>query len=89
MNKDVIGVEYLDGFRLRLEFEGGEQREVDVAELVSFNGVFEPLSDPSYFQQVSVNPDVGTIVWPNGADLCPDVLYEQGRVRTAGDDASR
>jgi hypothetical protein len=40
-----------------------------------FDGVFTPLKDPEYFRSVRVNPEVGTIVWPNGADLCPDVLY--------------
>jgi len=79
MNKDVTGVECLDGTRLRLTFEGDERREVDVSQLVPFDGVFEPLKDPSFFRQVTVNPDVGTIVWPNGADICPDVLYERSR----------
>ncbi len=31
--------------------------------------------DDQFFQQVSVNPELGTVTWPNGADLCPDVLY--------------
>lgn len=79
MNKDVTGVECLGGTRLRLTFERGERREVDVAQLVPFDGVFEPLNNPSFFRQVTVNPDVGTIVWPNGADLCPDALFEKSR----------
>ena len=77
MNKDVTHVECLGGTRLRLAFEGDERRDVDVRELVAFDGVFEPLNDPSFFRQVTVNPDVGTIVWPNGADICPDVLYDE------------
>jgi hypothetical protein len=83
MNKDVIDAEQLGGYRLRLTFEGGERREVDIAQLVPFDGVFEPLNDPAYFRQVTVNPDIGTIVWPNGADLCPDVLYESGASLTS------
>ena len=79
MNKDVVAVEPLAERLLRLTFEGGEQRDVDIAEVVAFDGVFESLRDPAYFRQVCVNPDVGTIVWPNGADLCPDVLYERGQ----------
>jgi len=62
-----------------LTFEGGERRELDLSSFVSFDGVFEPLKDPAYFGRVEVNRDVGTIVWPNGADLCPDVLYERSR----------
>jgi hypothetical protein len=77
MTKDVIGVEPVGNSRLRLVFEDGERREIDVAALVPFDGVFEPLRDPGFFRQVRVNPDVGTIVWPNGADVCPDVLYEK------------
>jgi hypothetical protein len=75
MLKDVIQVECLDGYRLRLRFEDGVQGVVDVSELVEFTGVFAPLKDRAYFVQVSVNADIGTICWPNGADLDPDVLY--------------
>ena len=60
-----------------LTFEDDERREVNIAELVPFDGVFESLRDDAYFHQVRVDPDVGTVVWPDGADLCPDVLYEK------------
>lgn len=79
MQKDVIEVACLGDHRLLLTFEGGERREVNVRLLVPFDGIFEPLKDDSYFRQVCVNSDVGTIVWPNGADICPDVLFEQSR----------
>ena len=81
--KDVIAVEYLSDHRLLLTFESGEQREVDVASLVRFDGVFEPLDDLDFFRQVRVEPDIGTITWPNGADLCPDVLYQNSRPASA------
>jgi hypothetical protein len=42
--------------------------------LLRFTGVCEPLRDPEFFARLRVNPYIGTIVWPNGADLCPDVL---------------
>lgn len=77
MNQDVIEVECLGGTRLRLTFEGGDVRDLDVAALTPFDGVFAPLRDQEYFRRVRVNADVGTIVWPNGADFCPDVLYER------------
>jgi len=79
MLKDVVAVEWTGGYRLLLTFEGDERRELDIRALVSFDGVFEPLKDPAYFRQARVDADVGTIVWPNGADLCPDVLYEASR----------
>ena len=74
--KDVIDVKCLGDFRLMLTFEGGERREVDLGKRLYFEGVFQPLRKSAFFRRVSVNPDVGTIVWPNGADICPDVLYE-------------
>jgi hypothetical protein len=75
MLKDVVQVECLDGYRLRLRFEDGVQGVVDISGLVKFAGVFAPLKDRAYFVQVHVHPDIGTICWPNGADLDPDVLY--------------
>ncbi len=49
--------------------------EVDLEPLLSFQGVFAPLRDPAYFARVRVNPGLGTICWPNGADWDPLVLY--------------
>jgi hypothetical protein len=43
----------------------------------NYTGVFAPLLQDDYFRQVTVNTELGTVVWPNGADLCPDVLYSQ------------
>jgi hypothetical protein len=80
---DVTAAEVLSDFRLLLTFDDGQQREVDVAELTPFDGVFAPLRDPAFFRSVRVNPELGTIVWPNGADFCPDVLYQRSRPRTA------
>ena len=79
MSKDVIAVEHVEGYRLLLTFEDGEAREADVSAMVPFDGVFKPLADLDYFRQVRVAPDIGTIAWPNGADLCPDALYECSR----------
>jgi len=75
MLQDVTGVECLTEYRLRLRFEDGVEGIVNVTELVSLTGIFAPLKDKTYFAQVRVNGDIGTICWPNGADLDPDVLY--------------
>jgi len=39
--------------------------------------VFKPLENVEYFRQVSVDQEAGTLVWPNGVDCCPDVLYAE------------
>jgi hypothetical protein len=75
MLKDIVEVQVIEDYRLHLRFEDGVEGSVDVARLISFTGVFAPLHNQTYFKQVAVNPDLGTIAWPNGADLDPDVLY--------------
>jgi len=73
--QDVIEVKYVSGFVLRLRFEDGTEGEVDLA-LELHGPVFKPLHDPTFFARVRVNPDTGTIEWPNGADFAPEFLYE-------------
>jgi hypothetical protein len=67
-------VEPLDGYVLRLGFSDGTTRDVDL-EPELWGPVFEPLRDPAVFRQVTVDHELGTIVWPNGADMDPDVLH--------------
>jgi hypothetical protein len=71
---DIVEARHLGGYRLYLRYADGAEREIDLAPLLHFTGVFEPLRDPDYFAQLRVDHDIGTIVWPNGADLCLDVL---------------
>jgi hypothetical protein len=75
--KDIVAAEPLDGYRVHLRFEDGAEGALDLAPLLSFQGVFEPLKDHAYFRRLRVDSELGTIVWPNGADLDPDVLYSR------------
>ncbi len=59
---------------LILEFDDGEYRVADVKPFM-IGPVFEPLKDRAFFRQVKVDPETGTVTWPNEADLDPDVLY--------------
>jgi len=61
----------------RLRFEDGVAGELDFADRLRFEGIFAPLSDPAAFAQVRIHPELGTVAWPNGADLDPDVLYAE------------
>jgi hypothetical protein len=72
---DVVEVKALSGTTVFLKFEDGTAGEVDLSELVEFTGVFESLRDPAEFAKVQVHRELGTIFWPNGADLDPDVLH--------------
>ena len=73
---DVVAVTVLSGFRMRLRFDDGAERELDVRQFLH-GPVFEPLvSDRAAFEAVRVDPELGTIVWPSGADTDPYVLYD-------------
>jgi len=75
MLKDIVSAQALEGYHVHLRFEDGTEGTVDLASHLSFRGVFAPLKELSYFRQVRVDPNLGTVAWPNGADLDPDVLY--------------
>ncbi|XGV86832.1 MAG: tetratricopeptide repeat protein [Limnothrix sp. BL-A-16] len=75
MIHDVVSVEVLTGYCLKLGFDDGVIGIVDISQQVRFQGVFAPLADRAFFEQVTVNADIGSIAWPNGADLDPLVLY--------------
>lgn len=75
MLSDVVRVEPRGGYRIWLQFQDGVQGEVDLEALLSFRGVFDALRDPAYFARVRVDPELGTICWPNAADWDPLVLY--------------
>lgn len=75
MLKDVVAVEPIQDYRLHLTFEDHREGIVDLAEIIEFSGIFEPLKNPAYFATVYVDPDLGTICWDNGADIDPVVLY--------------
>lgn len=75
----VKKAEYLGEYRVRLSFEDGSVRDVDLEQHLD-GEIFEPLKDVEYFKTLAVEPDLDTIVWDNGADISPDFLYEIGQV---------
>jgi len=70
----VTAVEPLAHSTLRLAFDDGSERVVDLADEL-WGPMGELLRDPAYFHQVRVDPELRTVVWPNGFDLDPDVLH--------------
>ena len=75
----ISSVSHLGEYRLRVGFVDGTFRTIDLGpKLASSVGpIFEPLRDVAFFAQVSVDPEIGTVVWPNGADIAPDVIHER------------
>ena len=56
-----------------ITFSNGVSKLVDVTSLLS-GPIFEPLKDPSYFSQMTLDHEIGTVVWPNSADFAPEAL---------------
>ena len=74
----VVEVKYAGDYRLWLRFQDGVCGVVDLtAEL--WGPMFEPLKDAELFAQAAVDPASETVVWPNGADLAPEFLYEAAK----------
>jgi Protein of unknown function (DUF2442) len=69
----VVRAEHRGGFRIHLTFNDNAERTVDFRQWLE-GAVFERLKGPAYFRKFFV--DGGTVVWPNGADIAPETLYE-------------
>jgi hypothetical protein len=79
LTPDITSVAVVRHRVLRLTFADGLSGELDVLDRMR-GPVFAQARTPDGFAQVTVDAETGTIVWPGGADLAPDTLYE--RVRT-------
>jgi hypothetical protein len=75
MTLRITAVEPLDDHNLRLSFNDGLIRDVDLSPLLR-GPLGDPLRDPEYFQAVRVDHESRTIVWPNGLDPDPDMLHD-------------
>ena len=71
----ILEAEVCGPHSLRLRFNDGTRKRINVLPLLD-GPVFEPLHDPSYFAQVTLDLVAGTVVWPNEADFAPEALHE-------------
>lgn len=69
----VIRAEYRGGYRIHVTFSDNSEKTIDFRQWLE-GPVFEPLKDPEYFRRYFL--DGGTVVWPNGADIAPETLYD-------------
>jgi len=74
----VAKVRHLQAYELEIGFSDGTIAKLDFrGRIAGRGGVFAPLQSVDFFAQVSVDREAGTLVWPNGVDFCPDVLYAE------------
>ncbi len=66
---------YLGDYRLFIAFNNGESGEVNM-EHELWGEVFEPLKDKALFATARHDPELGTVVWANGADFAPEHLLD-------------
>ena len=78
---EVQNVIALPGYRLAVRFFDGTSGIVDMKTVIESHeaGVFAALRDPSVFNAVKI--DIGTVTWPNGADLAPDAMHDELAIR--------
>ena len=75
MTPNLKSAEYVDSYRLRLTFSDGKVGDIDLASEL-WGEMFEPLKNLELFKSFKVDQELGTIVWPNGADFAPEFLYQ-------------
>ncbi len=72
----LVEARHLGEYRVWLRFNDGVLGELDL-ESELWGEVFEPLKDPNVFAKLKADPELHTLVWPNGADFSPEWLYDQ------------
>jgi hypothetical protein len=72
---DVTDFTLTAAYTLRVEFSDGSEQTINF-EPILYGPMFGPLRDLSLFNQVKLDPEIGTLVWPTGADIDPTVLHD-------------
>lgn len=78
---DIVFAKPRKNYLLYLKFEDGFRGVIDIQKMIEFTGVFAPLKDWSFFKKVKACPELGTVTWPNHADLDTVVLYNSIKER--------
>lgn len=71
----VNSARHVRDYLVDIAFDDGTRKTVDLEPLLT-GEVFEPLGDKDLFAKLTIDPISKTIVWPNGADLAPEALYD-------------
>jgi hypothetical protein len=71
----VIRFEIVGPYTLRIEFDDATIQVIDFWPVLQ-GALYGPLQDEEIFAQVEIDPEVHTLVWPNGADFDPETLHD-------------
>lgn len=78
----VVSFDIVGPYILNLRFSDGTEQRIDFRPVLE-GDLFEPLQDLDLFNAVTLDPEAGTVVWPNGADFDPASLHDWPAVRKA------
>ncbi len=84
----VVEARYDRDYIIQMEFNDGAKGYVDLRDELH-GDMFEPLRDMKTFRAFKVDPELGTIVWENGADLAPEFLHDRLLVATESGSRSK
>jgi hypothetical protein len=76
----VTGFHVVGPYTLSVAFSDGSEQRIDFKPVLH-GALFAPLQDPATFGQVRLDPEAGTLVWPNGADFDPATLHDWPQLR--------
>jgi hypothetical protein len=71
----VVSFDPIRPFTLRVIFDDGTNQVIDFRPVLA-GEIYGPLQDEKFFNQVEIDPEVHTLVWPNGADFDPATLHD-------------
>lgn len=78
MNYRLLEARYVRKYIVWLKFSDGVEGQIDL-ENELYGPVFEPLRNIEEFRKFSVDPELHTLVWQNGADISPEFLHDNLR----------
>jgi hypothetical protein len=71
----VVGFDITRPYTLLVRFDDGHEQEIDFRPVL-YGALYGPLEDEKLFNQVEIDPEVHTLLWPNGADFDPETLHD-------------
>ena len=76
--KEIIEAKIIKDYTVEIIFNDFKKGVVDLRQYLG-KGIFKELVDKNKFRRMKVDAELGTICWPNGADIAPDTLYSQAK----------
>lgn len=74
--KEIMAAKFINGYTLELVFNDWQKGRVNFEKYFQ-QGLLKELLDQKKFREFKIDADLGTIVWPNGADIAPETLYQE------------